>query len=89
MAQRKKSTHKRRHHRSKKNLLNKSMSVIRKTSRKVIPGVKHGIENVGSKVTGVAEKSVPAAQGVVKRFFNMFKFGKTRKARKSRKSRKH
>ena len=68
-----------------KYMLNRSLSSISKSSRKVIPGVKHGVEGVGKTVTGVVEKSVPAAQSGLKQFFSMFKFGKTKKNRKSRK----
>jgi hypothetical protein len=85
MANRKRTTHKRKHPRTKRNLVNKSLSSIRQASRKVIPKVKNSISVVGSTVTGAAKKSIPAAQSAVKRFFSMFTFGKTRKARKSRK----
>jgi len=76
----------RKHKSSKKGLVRRGLSSLRKTSRKVIPGVKHGIENVGAKVTGTVQKSIPAAKSGLQSFFNMFKFsGKTRKNKKSRK----
>ena len=45
---------KRRSHRNTKNIINKtvgkSVSVVKSTSRKYMPKVKSGLENVGSKV---------------------------------------
>jgi hypothetical protein len=76
----------RKHKSSKKGLIRRGLSSLGKTSRKVIPGVKHGIENVGANVSGTVQKSIPAAQSGLKSFFSMFKFGsKTRKHKKSKK----
>ena len=49
----------------KKTLTNgveKGVSVIKNTSKKYMPKVKTGLEDVGSKVTSTAKKSVPMLQ---------------------------
>jgi hypothetical protein len=40
----------------------KGFSVVKNTSKKYMPQVKTGLENVGSKVTKTATKSVPILQ---------------------------
>ena len=40
----------------------KGFSVVKSTSKKYMPRVKTGLENVGSKVTKTATKSVPILQ---------------------------
>ena len=65
-----------------KNIINKtvgkSVSVVKSTSRKYMPKVKSGLENVGSKVVKTGEQSVPYLQSLTRKFFSKFS-GKTRK----------
>lgn len=85
----------RRHHRSarrnkksSKNILNKTInqtvSVAQSTSKKYMPKVKSGLENVGSKVVKTGEQSIPFLQRMTRKFFGMFT-GKS----KTRKHRRH
>ena len=71
-----------RRNRSYKNIVNKtvdkSVSVVKSTSRKYMPKVKSGLENVGSKVVKTGEQSVPYLQSLTRKFFSKFS-GKTRK----------
>jgi hypothetical protein len=71
--------------RNYKNIINKtvdqSVSVVKSTSRKYMPKVKSGLENVGSKVVKTGEQSVPFLQQMTRKFFSMFS-GKTKKNRK-------
>ena len=73
---------KRSHRKSHKNIINKtvgkSVSVVKSTSRKYMPKVKSGLENVGSKVVKTGEQSVPYLQSLTRKFFSKFS-GKTRK----------
>ena len=77
-----------RRNRNYKNLINKtveqSVSVVKSTSRKYMPKVKSGLENVGSKVVKTSEQSVPFLQQMTRKFFSMFS-GKTKKNKKYRK----
>jgi len=76
------------HRRTSKNIINKtvdkSVSVVKSTSKKYMPKVKSGLENVGSKVVNKSKQSVPYLQGVTRKFFGLFS-GKT----KTRKHRRH
>ena len=77
----------RRHKRSSKNIINKtidqSISVAKTTSKKYIPKVKSGLENVGSKVVKTGEQSIPFLQRMTRKFFGMFSTkSKTRKHRR-------
>jgi|LakMenE01Jun11ns_1017448.scaffolds.fasta_scaffold9939014_3 hypothetical protein len=71
--------------RSRKNFVNKtvenSVSVVKSTSKKYMPKVKTGLENVGSKVVTTTQKSVPYLQQMTRKFFNMFG-SKTKKHRR-------
>jgi hypothetical protein len=71
--------------RTNKNFINKTVgqgvSIVKSTSRKYMPKVKSGLENVGSTVI---EKTVPYLQRLTRKFFGLFS-GKTRKNRKNRK----
>jgi hypothetical protein len=78
MAARKRTGTSKRSRSSKKNIFSRGISTIRKTSKKIIPGVKTGIETVGNKV-------VPKTKSAMKGIFGFFRFGKTKKHRKSRK----
>jgi len=76
MAKTRKHLHSKRHSRSKnivkrgfkkgfktsKKGFKKGFNVVKSTSKKYMPQVKTGIENVGSKVTKTATKSVPILQ---------------------------
>ena len=68
--------------RNNKNIINKTVgqgvSIVKSTSRKYMPKVKSGLENVGSTVI---EKTVPYLQRLTRQFFGLFS-GKTRKNRK-------
>ena len=81
----KKSSYRRKRH-SKNNMIGNSVkkvfSVSKKTSQKYMPKVKSGLENVGSKVTTSAKKTVPYLQGVTRKFFGMF--GINKKTKKNR-----
>jgi hypothetical protein len=74
-----------RHRRSSKNFVKKtvenSVSMVKSTSKKYMPKVKTGLENVGSKVVTTTEKSVPFLQQMTRKFFGMFG-SKTKKHRK-------
>jgi hypothetical protein len=78
--------------RGSRNFVNKtvgqSVSFAKSTSKKYMPKVKSGLENVGSKVVDTTQKSVPYLQGMTRKLFGMFS-GKTRKNRNNRKNRKH
>lgn len=70
-------SHRRSHHRkSSKNLINKTLqqsaSAVRTTSRKYMPKVKSGLENVGSSVVKTGEQSIPFLQRLTRKFFGMF-----------------
>jgi hypothetical protein len=65
------SSNSRRRH-SKQNIMNESVSVVKSTSRRYMPKVKHGLENVGASVTQTATKSVPFFQRMTRKFFEMF-----------------
>ena len=70
----------------KKNIINKtfdrSINVVRSTSKKYIPKVKSGLENVGSKVVSTSSKTIPFLQNVTRKFFGLFSTNKSRKNRK-------
>ncbi len=91
MAHRRHHRTSRRHKRSSKNVINKtidqSVSVAQKftksTSKKYMPKVKSGLENVGSKVVKTGEQSIPFLQRMTRKFFGMFSTkSKTRKHRR-------
>ena len=78
----------RRHQKSSKNVINKTVeqtiSVAKTTSKKYMPKVKSGLENVGSKVVKTGEQSIPFLQRMTRKFFGMFssKSSKTRRHRR-------
>ena len=84
----------RRHHRSSKRMsknilnktINKTVSVAQKftksTSKKYMPKIKSGLENVGSKVVKTGQQSIPFLQRMTRKFFGMFSGTKTRKHRR-------
>ena len=63
--------HSRRRH-GKQNIMNESVSVVKTTSRRYMPKVKHGLENVGASVTQTATKTVPFFQKMTRKIFEMF-----------------
>lgn len=81
-------TRRNRTRRNYKNIINKtveqSVSVVKSTSRKYMPKVKSGLENVGSKVVKTGEQSVPFLQQMTRKFFSMFS-GKSKKKQKIKK----
>jgi hypothetical protein len=62
--------------RHSKSIINKTvdqtMSVVKTTSKKYMPKVKSGLENVGSKVVKTGEQSIPFLQQMTRKFFGMF-----------------
>lgn len=67
--------------RSSKNILDKSVAVAKTTSKKYMPKVKSGLENVGSKVVTTTKSSVPFLQRMTRRLFKMFGAGTRRRRR--------
>lgn len=61
----------------------KGYSVAKETSKKYMPKVKSGIEDIGSNVTETAKQSVPYLQKLTRRLFDMIAV-RTRKNGKSR-----
>lgn len=71
--------------RNYKNIVNKtveqSVNTVKYTSKKYMPKVKSGLENVGSNVVKTGEQSVPFLQKTTRKFFSIFS-GKTKKNRR-------
>lgn len=83
--QRHRPTSKRRH---TKNIVNKtiqqSVAVAKTTSKKYMPKIKSGLENVGSNVIKTGQKSIPFLQQMTRKFFNIFSGkSKTKKNRQN------
>lgn len=75
----KRRTHRRKsHRRSRQNLVGQSVETVKATSRRYMPKVKTGLENVGSKVITTTKKSVPFLQKLTQKLFSSFT-GKTRR----------
>jgi len=76
-----------RNRRSKKNMINatldKSVSTMKNTSRKYMPKVKEGLENVGSNVTTTAKQTVPFFQRLTRKLFDLIGI-RTRRNKRSR-----
>jgi hypothetical protein len=53
------------------NIFNNSVSMVKNTSRKYMPKVKHSLENVGSQVIKTSNKSVPFFQRMTRKLFNL------------------
>lgn len=67
----------RRHHkkfskRNSKNIINKSLSLIKTTGKKILPNVTSGLKNVGTKVVKTGEQSIPFLQRTTRKFLGMF-----------------
>ncbi len=78
--------HRRRHSRRKKgnvinNSVSNSVSIIKGTSKKYMPKVKSGLENVGSKVVTTSKKSVPFLQKMTRKVLGMFGLKSSRRRR--------
>lgn len=77
--------HQRTSKRRSKNILNKTInrtvSIAQSTSKKYMPKVKSGLENIGNKVIKTGQQSVPFLQNITRKFFSMFTGTKTRKHR--------
>jgi hypothetical protein len=82
MARRKQRKYHSSKRRTSKNMINKAVeqtvSITKSTSKKYMPKVKSGLENVGSKVVSSTQKSIPYFQHITRKFFGLFS-GKTRK----------
>jgi hypothetical protein len=57
----------------------KSFNAVKSTSKKYMPRVKTGLENVGSKVTKTATKSVPILQKASRDLFGLLGLKKSKK----------
>ncbi len=54
--------------------LQKSTALVKETSKKVMPKVKNGLENVGSKVIRSSKRSVPYLQRLTRKLFSKIPF---------------
>ena len=54
------------------NVVKSTIPLVKNTSKKYMPQVKTGIENVGSKVTKTATKTVPILQKTARDFLGVF-----------------
>ncbi len=76
-----KSHSSRRHNRSRRNrgsrmmssaVVRNSVGMVKSTSRRYMPKVKSGLENVGSNVITKGEKTVPYLQRMTRKMFESF-----------------
>jgi IS5 family transposase len=75
-------SHRRRHRINRRPIINETVSAVTTTSKRYMPKVKHGLENVGSSVTN----SVPFFQTMTRKIFEMFTTNKnTRRHKRHRK----
>ena len=65
-------------------IFRKGLKTIQKTSSKMVPGMKSGIENIGKNVVYTAKKSIPYTKNSIRNIFGMF--GLERKPSKTRKA---
>jgi len=72
-------SHRNRRQRPSNNFMNSTVSVASSTNKKYMPKVKHGLENVGSKVIKTGSQSVPFLQRMTRKAFGMFSRRKTKK----------
>jgi hypothetical protein len=72
--------------RTSRNSINKtldnSLSLVKSTSKKILPKVKSNLENVGSNVVKTGEQSIPFLQRMTRKFLGIF-------SKKSKKHRRH
>jgi hypothetical protein len=63
---------------SRKNIVSKTIQkgtvLVNETSKKVMPKVKTGLENVGSKVIKSSKRSIPYLQRLTRKLFSKFAF---------------
>ena len=52
-------------------VVNKSVGMVKTTSKKYMPKVKSGLENVGSKVIPKGQKTIPYLQRMTRKLFSM------------------
>jgi hypothetical protein len=69
---------------SRRNVLNKtfnkSVTLVKSTSKRYMPKVKHSLENVGSKVIKTGEQSVPFLQSLTRKVFSTVGIKKGRRS---------
>lgn len=65
--------------RASKKGFKKGFNTVKSTSKKYMPRVKTGLENVGSKVTKTATKSVPVLQKASRDLFGLLGLKKSKK----------
>ena len=83
--------HRSKHHRksngTRKNFAKKSFDnsihIMKSTSRKYMPKVKSGLENVGDKVVKTGQQSIPFLQRMTRKIFSIFGL-KPKKSRRYR-----
>lgn len=75
-------SYKRHSMRGGKNMVDKTVSVAKNASRKYMPKIKSGLEDVGSKVVSTTSKSVPFLQQMTRKLFKMFGAGRSRRRRR-------
>jgi hypothetical protein len=74
-----------RRHRTRKNNgfikkgLNTGITTVKKTSKKYMPSVKSGLEQVGSKVTKTATRTIPVLQKKTRDLFSIIGIKKGKK----------
>jgi hypothetical protein len=75
MAHKKSQKHRRTRRNTSKNIvtktLGKGVTTVKATSKKYMPKVKSGLENVGSKVITGTKRSVPFLQKMTRKLFSM------------------
>jgi hypothetical protein len=78
----------RRNKRTSKNIINKTIdqtiSNAKTISKKYMPSIKSGLENVGNKVVKTGEQSIPFLQQMTRTFFGIFSTKYKSKTRKHR-----
>ena len=57
---------------SNSHLIGDSINAVRSTSRRYMPKMEHGLENVGAKVTRNATRTVPFLQRLTRKIFSKF-----------------
>jgi hypothetical protein len=61
---------------------NKSVSVVNTTSKKYMPKIKSGLQNVGSKVVTTGKQSIPFLQNLTRKTFEYLGIKKKSKTKK-------
>ena len=65
--------HRHRHTKKRgKSILNKTLAITQNTSKKYMPKVKSGLENVGEKVIKSGKQSIPFLQRMTRKIFSAF-----------------